>query len=176
MSVNGAERVEHDFYRTPTWAIERILQRLRLEPLRILEPAAGDGALLEPLRKRWPDATVDAFDINPRHPAVQPRAFWFDDTPQRYDLVITNPPYSAAEEFVWYGLSRLAVDGRLVLLLRLAFLESQERRALFRRHEPDVYVLSERPSFRHGTTDPKTAYGWFVWRPGLRRSGRIEHL
>jgi hypothetical protein len=175
--VRLVARPEHDFYQTPEWAIEALLRRLArfMTPRSILEPAAGNGALLGPLRRTWPDATVDAFDIAPQHEAVIKRAFWFDDTPQRYDLVITNPPFSHAMEFVQYGLSRLAPGGYNVDLLRLAFLESEERSPFFRRNEPDVFVLSARPSFRNGQTDPKTAYAWFVWREGRRRSwGRTD--
>jgi hypothetical protein len=179
MVTQDAARPEHDFYRTPDWAIEAILRRLaqELTPRTILEPAAGDGALLGPLRRAWPEATIDAYDIAPQHDAVIKRPFWFDDTPQRYELVITNPPYSAAGDFVAYGLTRLARRGWLVLgPLRLAFLASQERRAMFRRDEPDVFVLPQRPSFRNGRSD-FSDYAWFVWHEGRRRRwGRIEHL
>ncbi len=172
------DRPPADFYRTPDWAIAAVLRRLtRLcAPSSVLEPCAGDGALLAPLRACWPSATIDAYDIEPRHPAVA-RPTWTDDTPQRYDLVITNPPFIAAEEILRYGISRLRAGGRIALLLRLGFLASQERRPLYRRHYPEfVFVLSERPSFRSGTTDA-TDYAWFVWREGRRaRHGRIEHL
>lgn len=178
--VATVARAENDFYRTPEWASQAIVRRLQeqLHPRRILEPAAGDGALLASLRAAWPEATIDAYDVEPRHPSVVKRDFWFDDTPQRYDLVMTNPPFSHAMEFVRYGLSKLDEGGRLVLLLRLAFLESEERASFFKRNEPDVYVLSARPSFRNGATDPKTAYAWFVWRHGRRRRSRgwLEHL
>lgn len=101
------ERPETDFYRTPEWAIAAVLRRLaRLcTPASILEPCAGDGALLGPLRATWPHATVDAFDVEPReHPAIVARPTWVDDTPARYDLVITNPPFIAAEEILRYGI------------------------------------------------------------------------
>lgn len=172
------ERAAHDFYRTPEWATLKILRRLQgeLHPRRILEPAAGDGAMLGPLRATWPEATIDAYDIAPGHPSVVRRAFWFDDTPQRYDLLFTNPPYSAADEFFWYGWSRLAPGGRMVMLLRLTFLESVGRLPIFRRQEPDAYIEPNRIAFRNGETD-NVGCAWLVWQPGRRRTwGRLEHL
>jgi hypothetical protein len=165
------ERPAHDYYKTPDWCLPALLDVWNIDaPHTILEPAAGDGALLPALRQTWPDATIDAWDIEPRHEGVKRRDFfWFEDTPQRYDLVITNPPYKHAEQFVRYGLTRLAPGGHLALFLRLGFLGSHERIALWKEHPLwEQYTLSERPSFKNGTTD-FSEYAWFVWREGSRR-------
>lgn len=170
--MTNEARAADDFYSTPEWVLERFLRSFAptiAAPARILEPAAGDGALLSLLADCWPAAQLDAFDLHSRHTGVTQRDFWFDDGPERYDLVITNPPYVHAEAFVRYGLEKLAPGGRLALLLRLGFLGSLQRRELWQQSMAEtIWVLSERPSFRNGTTD-FSEYAWFVWKQGSRR-------
>jgi hypothetical protein len=96
---------------------------------------------------------------------------------QPVDLVITNPPYSLAQEFIEtsMGLAKVAV----VMLLRLNYLASERRSAFMRAHPPDVYVLPNRPSFTGKGTDA-TEYAWFVWPTppdGLvRTNGNVKVL
>jgi hypothetical protein len=82
-----------------------------------------------------------------------------------FQLVATNPPYCHAEAFIRHTLAAcLGPHGIAVFLLRLGFLESQARAALFAERPPcEVHVLTARPSFAHGRTD-STAYGLFFWR------------
>lgn len=169
VKVGPNGRAEGDFYSTPPDCLRDLLSAWDPDPAphSILEPAAGAGALLAPLRERWPAATIDAYDIQPRHDAVRQRDVWSGDLSRTWDLVITNPPYSKAREFVeahW-----LLAERYLVLLLKLAFFESIERRGWWRQRMPaHVYVLSHRPSFRNGASEPRTAYAWFVWTPRRR--------
>jgi hypothetical protein len=90
------------------------------------------------------------------------------DSPVFY-VVITNPPYNQALEFVETSMRW----GRIVvMLLRLNWIASAKRHAFVRDHPPDVYVLPNRPSFTGKGTDA-TEYAWFVWGMG---GGRIEVL
>lgn len=178
---NDSSRRDGDFYATPVDVVREFLARWApcIEaPASILEPSAGAGAFLVPLRETWPEATVDAYDIAPKHDAVKRRDVWSGDLERTYELIITNPPYSCAREFIDAHWPLVAPGGHLVLLLRLAFLESVERRAWWRTRRPErVYVLSHRPTFRNGQSEPRTAYAWFVWRPGRRLSwSRLEVL
>jgi hypothetical protein len=92
---------------------------------------------------------------------------WAPATVDRYDLIIGNPPYSLAEEHVRLCLGLLADGGQLVFLLRLAFLESAKREALWREHPPErVDVLTRRPSFTHNGKTDSAAYAVFRWRNG----------
>jgi hypothetical protein len=87
--------------------------------------------------------------------------------------VVGNPPYSHAIEHVEHAIS-LALPGHgpaggVAFLLRLAFLESRERAAFWRKHPPtEVHVLTRRPSFTGGKTD-SCAYAFFVWCAGERQ-------
>ena len=79
-----------------------------------------------------------------------------------YDVVITNPPYSIAEEIITHYLE-VVKPRETIMLLRLAFLESKKRYEFWQKHPVNkLYILSQRPSFTGKGTDA-TAYGWFVW-------------
>jgi len=76
-----------------------------------------------------------------------------------------DQPMADAEAFTRKALSELAMGGSLVFLLRLAFLEGQNRSEKFwPTHCPEkVLTLSKRPSFTgNGKTDA-TAYSMFYW-------------
>jgi hypothetical protein len=88
----------------------------------------------------------------------------------RRPVIVTNPPYSLADEFCRHAIS---VATEVFLLLRLNFLGSQRRKEWWTHHEPSaLFVLSKRPSFVNGKTD-STEYAWFYW--GARWKG-IHHL
>lgn len=195
----GAERRSHDFYETPAWCVEWLLQewqpRLREStaqtdrPLRILEPCVGRGAIIGAanvagLRAEWWACEKDqARSVALATSGLIPlaRVFCRDfltDVPWPkacvpFDCVLTNPPYSLAEEFL--ARSR-QVAASTALLLRLGFLASRRRAAILRDDCPDVYVLSRRPSFTGGGTD-SADYAWLVWpSPERRRAGVVRVL
>jgi hypothetical protein len=155
----GAVRNAQDFYPTPTWLTEAIIPFLgRCHPQRILEPAAGDGAIVDVLRAAFPVA-IDHGDITTGQD--------FLTTPTRYqapyDLIITNPPCRLAREFISRALELRRTDRSVVaMLLRLNYLEGQERAPWMRAHMPSVYVTPRRPRFTGAGTDA-TAYAWFIW-------------
>ncbi len=94
----------------------------------------------------------------------------------KFDLVVTNPPFTLAMEFVQAALKVLSPSGTCAMLLRLNWLASMKRAEFLSRHCPDVYVLPRRPSFTGGGTDA-TDYGWFLWRgPGVRERGELRVL
>lgn len=85
------------------------------------------------------------------------------DIDKKYDVIIGNPPYSLAKEFVEKSLNCLKDDGVLIFLLRTAFLESKSRYEFWQKNPlSGLYTLSKRPSFINGRTDA-CSYSWFVW-------------
>lgn len=155
-----------DFYPTPAPVVAAhldLVASLGISPcMRILEPSAGDGAYVRELRRLAPAASIVAVEPDElRSYTCKARGAdvfrgTFEDyarpatftARERFDLIVGNPPYSHAEKHVRLGLEMLASGGVLSFLLRLGFLESKARRALFKAHPPArVDVLSERPSF-----------------------------
>ena len=78
-------------------------------------------------------------------------------------MIIGNPPYSLAIEFVTKCLDLLGENGVLIFLLRTAFLESKSRYDFWQVNPlSGLYTLSKRPSFINGKTDA-CSYSWFIW-------------
>jgi hypothetical protein len=190
----GAERRTEDFYETPWSAIRDFLPTLARElPLggHWLEPCAGDGAIVNYLNDADPDRASktiwDLCELRPgaaepllrlaqRHPSVDMLTVGEDyltwEAPRHYDVAITNPPYKLAREVITK--MRLEADFA-VALVRLNFLGSLKRSHWFAGDEPDVYVLSQRPSFTEGGTDA-TEYAWMVWREHPHREVRAPRI
>jgi hypothetical protein len=179
-----------DFYRTPDHAIWAIIPHLR-RPRRVVDPGCGDGAIAECGTKAWPDAEflcVEKDEQRAREASGRLRCpVWHDDylrrgalwEPEWADLVIGNPPYARALEFVQRSVELVSpVGGEVAMLLRLGFLEAKrgsDRDEFLEAHRPDVYLLAKRPRFRgEGDGGDSATYGWMVWRTGVRREG--EHL
>lgn len=176
------ERSPDDFYRTPDWVIENFLNRwvplMKGDPpRRILEPAAGDGAILDWLGGTFPRAHIDASDMNPRRHDIATRIFpWWNTGAEIYDLTITNPPFSQAFEFVQQGIGVTRKDGYVAMFLPQQFLSSAKRAPWLRANMPErVYCLSDRPSFYGGGNDARD-YAWFVWRVGFHPRAFIGEI
>jgi hypothetical protein len=101
-----------------------------------LEPAAGRGAIA----KHLPEGLTDCIELNPQRvldgSAYHPKAHWINNNflllPPRpvYDVVITNPPFSLALEFIEHSLKWLGKgnpNARLLYLLPGDIFASQAR-------------------------------------------------
>lgn len=169
----GAVRQPDDLYVTPDWAVRAILPNLGA-PMRVLDPACGTGALLRAARAYWhPKTELYGIDIADRGwpdtvvvDALESIAW------PRVDLILANPPYSLAMEFLERGLEEAGPGGQVAFLLRLAWLAGLKRSAFHKAHPSDVYVLPKRPSFTGKGTD-SADYAWFVWGPGRGGSWQV---
>ena len=185
----GGVRASHDFYVTPKPVIEAVftqLWELDLLPgdLRaILDPCAGGNVedkkryawgmpYVEVMEEMFPGVLVQSVDIRKDSPAYIHEDFlrMKPDAGDKYDMVVGNPPFSLAEEFVRHSRKFLAEGGLTVMLLRLAFLEGQKRKEFFDEWMPMyIFVHRKRISFTgnlkegSGGTD-SVAYAHFVWR------------
>lgn len=188
----GRERAAFDDYPTPDWCVRRLLETGAVPATRpILDPCAGDGALLRAIREFYGEDAPGMVAVELRdecRSALETIANTsahignFFTTPGTvfppYGTVVTNPPYSLATEFLQVLLTRYP---KVCMLLRLNFLGGTGRADMLRKHTPDVYVLPNRPSFRRdekgrAATDA-CEYGWFVWDTRDRgRAGRVVIL
>jgi len=173
-------RDEHDHYPTPTPLVKAALEHehvyFRRQAHTCLDVGAGSGVWGQALASLYPDMHVTGIDIRDIPIPVAydewvPNTDYLSWTPTReYDVVIGNPPFVFAEEFVRRGHAQLTQNGTMVLLLRLAFLEGQSRMAgLWKELPPDhVAVCGARPSFTGDGKTDATAYAVYYWRKSRR--------
>lgn len=155
----GATRKAADAYFTPESAFRPLLPHLYRDA-EYWEPACGDGRLIRWMRDGG--LRADGRDLLVGYDFLK-------DTTRR-QTIITNPPFSLAQEFCDHAI-RHAPD--VIMLLRLNFLGSQKRAKWWTKHEPTaLFVLAERPDFT-GDGGDSCEYAWFCW--GARYSG-IHHL
>lgn len=82
-------------------------------------------------------------------------------------VIITNPPFACAIDFIKKALDDVEDDGYVIMLLRLNFLETKARKEFFDTYMPEyIFVHHKRMSFvANGKTD-SVAYAHYVWRKG----------
>jgi hypothetical protein len=169
-----------DLYETPPVATEALL-RVEQLPHRIWEPAAGRGAIVEVLRARG--RAVIASDVIDRgYPLDFVRDFLtVAKAPAGVDCILANPPFQIIAQFAGHALDLVP---HVVLLARLAFLESERRTDILEhRGLRAVHVFRNRLPMMHrdGWTGPRAssaiAFAWFCWsrdHAGLAVINRIS--
>lgn len=180
----GATRRPADYYPTPRWCTRRLLEAVRLPPGRWLEPGAGKGHIIRAVGELRDDIEWTALELREECAPILdelvstsrcPTDFVERPPDADFDVVICNPPFSLAREFVE---TSLELGDWVVMFLRLNFLGSARRNAFFRRQMPDVYVVPDRPSFTDDGKTDSVEYAWFVWPPegGRRSRGTVTVL
>lgn len=180
----GGQRSPSDNYSTPLWVTHRALEAIELPSGLWVDPCAGTGNIIQAARMLRPEVRWKSYEIRPEclEPLVNIDSnptivdFTVDAVkPRRCDVVLMNPPYRVAQEFIEKSL-RFA--DHVVVLLRLNYLGSQVRNSFMRNDCPDVYVLPNRPSFENNGRTDSIEYAWMVWsrhrKP--RKQGLIQVL
>lgn len=162
MSRTTGTVIPHELYPTPKYCVDLLLKYLRIEPTDwFLEPCAAEGAIynheaLETNKKRWAELR-------------RGRDYLTFDFKQKFDIIITNPPFSLTEKFLAKSKSELKEGGVIAYLQRLNYLGSDKRVPFWRAvGEPDMLgVITPRPRFVNHSSD-SCEYGWFIWDDGAR--------
>lgn len=183
-----APREKNDFYPTPLGCAIASVEWLRdvygLNPRTVLDPGSGTGVWGKAVKKVYPDSILTGIELDPKFENPGDYLVWRNmnfldyigpdlvtaESKAHYDLIIGNPPYKLADEFISKSLSLVRQNDAsrcwvIAFLLKLSYLGSQYRgKDLFVNNPPlDVVVYSRRPSFSgNGKTDG-SEYGFFVW-------------
>lgn len=138
-----------------------------------------NGLVFKPSEMSYPQAigrkfagrhTVDTLDIRENSRAAVKGDYLAMDVSmlmmQEYDMVITNPPFSLAIEFIKRSLEIVKPGGYVVMLLRLNFFGSDERNEFFLSgNMPDMaYVHSKRLGFTPDSHKDSVEYVHAIWR------------
>ena len=164
------EREINDYYATEPKAARLLMEVEKFSPL-VWECACGEGHLA----KEFEEAgyCVYATDLINRGYGYQRDFLTTVAPPVKGFDIITNPPYSKAQEFVEHALD-ISEDGRKVaMFLKIQFLEGKARRKLFKRYPPKtIYVSSSRlkcamnGDFERYAKANAVCYAWYVWEKG----------
>lgn len=161
-----AERGE-DFYETPAEATRALLQVETL-PHIVWEPAAGRGAIVDVLRSASHEVVAsDLIDYGEPTQASRRDFLMERKAPPGCTAIVTNPPFKLAEKFVEHGLTLCPL---VIMLLRLAFLESEKRTIILDTGKlARIHVFRNRLPMMHrdGWSGNKATsaipFAWFVW-------------
>lgn len=193
----GGERAASDYYVTPIPAIENFLRawwddfpEVLAHIERISDPCSGgtmEGKILtkrmsyptaiENCRTLFPQwiGTVKTMDIRLDSPANIHADYLNSELGTNSDLIISNPPFCLASQFIRKALQDVKTGGYVAFLLRLNFLGgTTEKPKLWADVglPVRVYVHAKRMSFTGGRTD-SIEYMHAIWRSGVRATETI---
>nr|DAU50603.1 MAG TPA: adenine-specific methyltransferase [Caudoviricetes sp.] len=164
------ERENNDYYATEPKAAHLLMEVEQFSPM-IWECACGEGHLAKEFEKAG--YHVYATDLIDRGYGYQRDFLKCEAPPVAGFDIITNPPYSKAQEFVEHALD-ISSDGcKVAMFLKIQFLEGKARRDLFEKYPPKtVYVSSSRlrcamnGDFEKYAKSTAVCYAWYVWVKG----------
>jgi hypothetical protein len=170
---------QNDCYETPACAVEALL-RIESLPRLVWEPACGPGAMVKVLRDHGHEvAASDIIDYGWDH-EVKDFFKYGSDVADYSSVIVTNPPYQLAEKFVRKALE---LSPLVILLLRLAFLESVRRTDILEKSGlARIHVFRNRLPMMHrkGWDGPRASsampFAWFVWERGYEGPTTIDRI
>jgi len=177
------KRVEYDYYATPFESTENLMKKEKFTGNLWLEPCIGQGHIAKIILKYYPNIKLDGIDIIKRNlifknPNLnfQQKDFLKFKTNNKYDNIITNPPYSIAQKFLEKSMELVKDEGKIALFLKIQFLEGIKRKQMFKKYPPKfIHVFSKRQTpMRNGSAfdangkkwNNTMCFAWFVWEKG----------
>lgn len=168
-----------DYYVTPISCIQDFLQQFTKdvqlpESLLILDPCAG-GDEHNPMSypvainriNQW--FRVDTIDIRNTSLADEKSDYLLKTIqPEKYDIIITNPPFNLAQEIITKALYDVRSGGYVIMLLRLNFFGSKARFPFWENQLPThAYVHHRRMSFTDDGKTDSIEYMHCVWQKDI---------
>ena len=165
------DRENNDYYATDPYAATLLMEQEKFSPY-IWECACGEGHLSKEFEKAG--YKVCSSDIVDRgFGRVQDFLTSCFPPPLPGFDIITNPPYSKAQDFVEHALDIIDEGHKVAMFLKIQFLEGKARRKLFEKYPPKtVYVSSSRlrcamnGDFERYAKATAVCYAWYVWVKG----------
>ena len=110
------KRKKSDFYETPYSITNHLLNVESFDTnFTVCEPACGNGAITKVLKSKWDEEKITSYDIEKN----------FLTETEQYDYIITNPPFSIANEFI--EKAKKVARKKFAFLLPLSYLHGKKR-------------------------------------------------
>ena len=182
-------RVENDYYATNPKAVTMLLNEYDFHANTILEPCVGGGHIVNAVNDFFVNkrdiTCLDLVDRGYPNTIVQDFLTW--ETDKQFEGIITNTPFSLAQEFIEKGMELLTDDGQMAMFLKIQFLEGAKRKEFFEKYPPKyIYVFRNRmATWNNGNeVDPNTGkrwattmcHAWFIWEKGSKTEPIIRWL
>lgn len=174
-------REQDDFYATDPKAVEMLIKAAphifysaRENGTTIWEPACGTGNIVKLLTKNG--FVVYASDLKDRGFGEVHVDFLNTKIDNCPPIILTNPPYSLANEFILHALEILPDGGIYIALMNITYLAGQKRyNEIYSKGSlREVYVFSHRIECWKNGERPKDKcgsicnYAWYVFQKGYK--------
>ena len=202
-SHSATERAKDDFYQSSPEIANALFECVKagikrntvyaagLENTVVIDSSVGTGTLLEPFKKIC--RFQIGYDIADRgyenvriqdwltvRPGDEAKEIWFHRYPK---IIIQNPPFKLALEFVQHSLELLEKGELLFSLHRIQFLETRERFAKLygNKQKPKyVFIFANRVTCVAPDVPNKgqgaMCYAWFMWQKNFRGNTQIKWI
>ena len=189
------QREEFDYYATSPTAIPPLIEAMTKHKekiaRRIWENASGENHLVNKLEEigfsvlptdiiKRTDKTIKLDFLHDDNKWIRE---WLNALDGEEVNILTNPPYKFATEWVYKSMEFLREGEKLMLFLKIQFLEGIKRRELFKKYPPKyVFVFSKRENcakngdFVTFKTNSAVTYAWFVWEKGFKSYPQVDWI
>lgn len=180
------DRIENDYYATPYEATRMLLNEVKFNG-GFLEPCVGGGHIAEVIKEYYNNASIIGCDLVDRgYENTLVVDFLEHNFVEKFDNIVTNPPYSLAQEFLEKSMSVVKDNGKIAMFLKIQFLEGNKRKTMFEKFPPKyVYVFSKRQNpWRNGSQVDENGkpwastmcFAWFIWEKGYKGDTVVKWL
>ena len=133
------DRVKNDYYATPYETTEALLNTVDFKG-NFLEPCVGGGHIADVIKRYYPSSEIFTLDLVDRdYPNTVVGDFTTYEFDRQFDSIITNPPFSIAQEFLEKG--SITIDkeynGDVAIDIYAKLKKEQERKHKQKKHNKD---------------------------------------
>ena len=190
----GYDRHKSDYYITPKSDVSYFLKEFQsklgidISTMNVLDPCCGgdkenDATYIHIIKQEYGPTYTCGIDIREDSKADVIMDFLEceKENMDEHDLIISNPPFYLAEEFIRKSLDLVKNDSYVVMLLRLNFFGSAKRKILFENNMPEYCFIHhkrinfipesmKREMIKKGEkpqSGDSIEYAHFVWKKGV---------